>query len=84
MEPGNEIINRVASSSIRTLDLEEYYVAGERVLLDIKDQLYQGMILKEKPFRDFIKSADWSQYKDKFVAITCSEDAIVPTDKYQE
>lgn len=79
MEPGNEIINRVASSSIRTLDLEEYYVAGERVLLDIKDQLYQGMILKEKPFRDFIKSADWSQYKDKFVAITCSEDAIVPT-----
>ena len=82
MEPGNEIINRVASSSIKTFDLEEYYEPGERVLLDIKDQLYQGMILKEKPFREFIKSHDWSQYKDKFVAVTCSEDAIVPTWAY--
>jgi hypothetical protein len=82
MESGSEIINRVATSSIKTLDLEDYYVAGERVLLDIKDQLYQGMILKEKPFRDFIKSHEWSQYVDKFVAVTCSEDAIVPTWAY--
>ena len=82
MESGNEIVNRVAGSSIKTFDLEEYYVPGERVVLDIKDQLYQGMILKEKTFRDFIKSHDWSQYKNKFVAITCSEDAIVPTWAY--
>jgi hypothetical protein len=82
MESGNEIINRVAGSSIRVFDLEELYVPGERVVLDIKDQLYQGMILKEKSFRDFIKSHDWSQYKNKFVAITCSEDAIVPTWAY--
>ena len=82
MESGNEIVNRVASSSIKTFDLEEHYVAGERVLLDIKDQLYQGIILKEKPFRDFIKSHDWSQYEHKFVAITCSQDAIVPTWAY--
>lgn len=78
----NEIINRVAASSLKVFDLEEYYVPGERVLLDIKDQLYQGMILKEKSFRDFIKSHDWSQYQDKLVAITCSEDAIVPTWAY--
>jgi hypothetical protein len=82
MESGNEIVNRVAGSSIKTFDLEEYYVPGERVVLDIKEQLYQGIILKEKTFRDFIKSHDWSQYKDKFVAITCSEDAIVPTWAY--
>ncbi|MEX2234763.1 MAG: DUF2480 family protein [Cyclobacteriaceae bacterium] len=82
MESGNEIVNRVAGSSIKVFDLEEYYLPGERVLLDIKDQLYQGMILKEKIFRDFIKSHDWSQYKNKFVAITCSEDAIVPTWAY--
>ena len=78
MESGNEIVNRVASSSIETFDLEEHHVGGERVLVDIKDQLYQGMILKEKPFREFIKLHDWSQYENKFVAITCSEDAIVP------
>lgn len=78
----NEIVNRVAASSLKVFDLEEYYVPGERVLLDIKDQLYQGMILKEKSFRDFIKGHDWSQYQGKLVAITCSEDAIVPTWAY--
>jgi hypothetical protein len=78
----DEIINRVAASSLKVFDLEEYYVPGERVLLDIKDQLYEGIILKEKTFRDFIRSHNWSQYKNKFVAITCSEDAIVPTWAY--
>lgn len=82
MEPVHEIVNRVASSSIRVFDLEEFYLPGERVLLDIKDQLHQGMILKEKLFRDFIKSHDWVQYRDKLVAITCSADAIVPTWAY--
>jgi len=82
MESGDEIVNRVAASSIRTLDLEQFYVPGERVLIDIKDQLYQGMILKEKPFREFIKTHNWSQYEGKFVAVTCSEDAIVPTWAY--
>ena len=82
MESGNEIVNRVASSSIELFDLEEHYVPGDRVLLDIRDQLYQGLILKEKDFRNFIKSNDWSQYADKFVAVTCSEDAVVPTWAY--
>jgi len=75
----NEIINRVAQSPLVTFDLEKLYVPGERVLVDIKDQLFQEMILKEKDFRDYIKSTDWSSYKNKFVAITCSADAIVPT-----
>jgi hypothetical protein len=82
MESGNEIVNRVASSSIKLFDLEEYYVTGERVLLDVRDQLYQGLILKEKEFREFIRSNDWSQYANKFVAVTCSEDAVVPTWAY--
>lgn len=77
-----EIINRVANSSIVTFDLEEHYQPGDRILIDIKDQLYQGLILKEKDFRDFIKNHDWSQYKNKFVAITCSEDAIIPAWAY--
>lgn len=75
----NEIVNRVSQSQLVTFDLEELYTPGERVLLDIKDQLFQGMILKEKDFRDFIKATDWSVYKNKFVAITCSVDAIIPT-----
>jgi hypothetical protein len=75
----NEIINRVSQSPLITFDLEKFYVPGDRILVDIKDQLFQGMILKEKDFRDYIKAIDWSSYKNKFVAITCSADAIVPT-----
>jgi hypothetical protein len=82
MESGNEIVNRVAASAIKLFDLEEHYVSGERVLLDISDQLYQGLVLKEKDFREFMRTHDWSQYSDKFVALTCSSDAIIPTWAY--
>jgi len=74
-----EIINRVSSSQLVTFDLEELYTPGDRVQFDVKDQLFQELVLKEKDFRDFVKNHDWSQYQDKFVAITCSVDAIVPT-----
>jgi Protein of unknown function (DUF2480) len=79
---GNEIINRVNSSQLVTFDLEELYTPGERVLFDIKTLLFQELILREKDFRDFIKDHDWAQYQNKFVAITCSADAIVPTWAY--
>lgn len=78
----NDIVNRVANSSLITFDLEEYYHPGERIVYDIKDNLYQGLILKEKDFRDFVKNHDWSSYKDKNVSLICSEDAIVPTWAY--
>jgi len=77
-----EILNRVAVSGIVSLDLEELYHPGERILYDIKDNLWQGMILREKDFREFLKSHDWTQYQGKNVAIICSEDAIVPTWAY--
>lgn len=77
-----EIINRVAKSGLVTLDLEDYYHPGERVVYDLKDNLFMGLILKEKDFREFLKSHDWSQYAGKNVAVTCTEDAIVPTWAY--
>jgi len=77
-----EIVNRVANSSLITFDLEEYYPTGERVVYDIKDNLFQEMILREKDFRTFVKEHDWSQYQDQYVALTCSVDAIVPTWAY--
>ncbi len=82
MESENQLINRVATSSLVTFDLEQYYQPGERISIDIKDQLFQELVLKEKDFRDYIKNHDWSQYKNKFVAIHCSVDAIVPTWAY--
>lgn len=77
-----EIINRVAASGLVSLDLEEYYHAGERVVYDLKDNLFMNMILKEKDFRTFLKEHDWSQFEGKNVAITCSEDVIIPTWAY--
>lgn len=77
-----EIVNRVSNSPLVTFDLEELYSAGERVLFDIKSLLFQELILREKDFRDFIKTHDWSQYDNKYVAITCSADAVVPTWAY--
>ena len=78
----DEIVNRVANSSLITFNLEDLYPEGERVLYDIKDNLWQEIALKEKDFREFIKENDWSVYQDKFVAIHCSVDAIVPTWAY--
>lgn len=77
-----QIVNRVDQSSLVTFDLEKLYQSGPRVEWDIKDQLFQGLILKEKEFRRFIKSHDWQQYKGQNIAIICSVDAIVPTWAY--
>ncbi|MCE3258511.1 MAG: hypothetical protein K0S12_152 [Bacteroidetes bacterium] len=78
----NEIVNKVANSGLVTIDLSEFKTPGERVLFDIKPLLFHELILKEKDFRDFIKTNDWTAYKDKLVALTCSNDAIVPTWAY--
>ena len=82
MSGEEQIINKVANSALITFNLEDYYEPGDRVLLDIKDQLYEGLVLREKDFRDFIKIHNWAQYENKLVAITCSTDAIVPTWAY--
>lgn len=77
-----KIINKIKNSSLITLDLEEFYVPGERVFFDIKPFLFQELILKEKDFRAALKSADGSVFKDKHVAIGCTADAIIPTWAY--
>ena len=77
-----QIVNRVAGSGLVSLDLEAYYHPGERVIYDLKDNLYMGLILREKEFRVFLKEHDWSQYRAKNVAVTCTEDAIIPTWAY--
>jgi hypothetical protein len=77
-----EIINRVANSKLITIDLEEYYPDGKRVVIDIKDWLFQEIILKEKDFREHIKNHDWQQYQDCYIALTCSSDAIIPSWAY--
>ena len=73
-----EIINRVANSKLKVIDLEDYYPKGERILFDIKDWLLEGLVLREKDFRVSVANHNWSQYQDCYVALHCSTDAIVP------
>lgn len=82
MDSENAIVNRVEASGLITLDLETFYHPGERVLFDIKDQLFHGLMLKEKDFRAFIAANNWAQYEGKNIAFFCSTDAIVPTWAY--
>lgn len=82
MDIQENIVNKVASSGLVSLNLEEYFHHGERLVYDIKDNLFHGLILKEKDFRTFIKEHNWEQYQGKNIAITCSAEAIVPTWAY--
>lgn len=72
------IINKVALSSLITLDLEDLYYPKDRIQIDVADFLFEGIILKEKVFRDMISQHNWSMYSDKCVAITCTADVIIP------
>ncbi len=72
------IVNRVAKSKIRTINLEKCYPEGKRIALDISQWLYKGFVVKEKEFRESLKKHNWEQYQGQFIAIYCSNDAIVP------
>lgn len=72
------IENKVSSSSLLTLDLEEWYPDSNVMQIDIADLLVEGLLLREKDFRTFISENDWTQYRDKHVALFCSTDAIIP------
>lgn len=75
----NEIVNKVQQSGLTEFNLEDFYPKGERAVFDLKNFLFQGLILKEKDFREALKNFDWTIYKDKYVAVLCSADAIVPS-----
>ena len=77
-----EIVNKVAQSKLVTIDLEDYYPQGKRIVFDIKDWLFEEIILKEKDFRFFVKDHNWSQYEGSYVALNCSSDAIIPSWAY--
>ncbi len=74
----NEIVNKIANSALITLSFEDFYRQGKRMEIDIAPWLFQGVMLKEKDFRTSLKNHDWAQYKDAFVAVFCSADAIIP------
>ena len=82
MSEPTEIINKVAKSGLVQLDMADFFPTQEIVEYDITQNLWQEIALKEKDFRAFIKTNDWSIYQNKHVALTCSVDAIIPSWAY--
>ena len=77
-----EIVNKVSKSSLVTIELEDFYPVGERVVFDISKWLHEGLILKEKDFRESVQQHNWDQYKGKYIALNCSAEAIIPSWAY--
>ena len=73
------IKNKVKESGLIQLDMADFRPKMPIEGIDISNQLWQGLVLKEKDFRLWIKEHDWSQYKEKAIFIFCSTDAIIPT-----
>ena len=73
-----EIINKVAQSSLVVFDLEDYYPDDHLVDLDVSQWLAEGFLLRETDFRAQLKAMDWTPYEDKYVALYCATDAILP------
>ncbi len=71
-------VNKVAESGIISLNLEDYFPKQGIKVFDMKDYLYMGLILKEKDFREALKSIELTGYENQTVALTCSADAIIP------
>ncbi len=76
--PMSEIVNKVQQSKLETVDLEKLAAGVAVQEMDLKDFLFQGLILKEGEFREKMDSHDWSQYDGKYLTAYCSTDAIIP------
>lgn len=72
------IENKVEKSGLVNLDLNDLVPKGVRSVVDVKDFMFEGVMIREKHFRELVDSHDWSAFQGHFVGITCSVDAIVP------
>lgn len=73
-----EIRNKVNESGLVNFDLATLVPKGIRKGIDLKDFLFQEMILKEKDFREQVAAIDTEKYSDTYIYIYNSADAIVP------
>lgn len=73
-----EIVNKIQQSKLDTIDLEKFAAGVQIFELDLKDFLFQEMILKEAEYREKMEAHDWQQYEGGFLTVYCSTDAIIP------
>ncbi|MDP9961304.1 DUF2480 family protein [Chryseobacterium lathyri] len=73
-----EIRNKVAESGLVNFDLSTLVPKGIRKGIDLKDFLFQELILKEKDFREKVDAINTKEYEDAYIYIYNSVDTIVP------
>jgi len=78
----SEIKNRVKDSGLISFEVSALMPEQDIIDLDIKEQLWQGLVLKERSYRKWIKTHSWENYKNKAVYIHCSSNAIIPSWAY--
>ncbi|MTI86656.1 MAG: DUF2480 family protein [Balneolaceae bacterium] len=72
------IVNKIQQNTkLVTLDLQKFHDPRPIEELDIKQFLFQELLLKEKDFREELKNYDWSQFEGTNLAVHCSTDAII-------
>ncbi|NBB76675.1 MAG: DUF2480 family protein, partial [Bacteroidetes bacterium] len=74
----SEIVNKIKQSKLETIDLEKYAEDVKIAELDLSEHLFQGLILKEKEFRESMDQLNWKKYDGHYLAVYCSSDAIIP------
>lgn len=73
------IRNKVEESGLIQLDLAEFKPSLTIEEIDLAPCLWQGLVLREKEFRSWIKENDWTLYQDSAAFIHCSTEAIIPS-----
>lgn len=76
------IENKVAKSSLVTIDLQKFHDSTPIDTFDLKDYLYQGLILRENDLRKGLEEHDWARYAGNYLTVYCSSDAIIPSWAY--
>ena len=72
------LVNRVQESGLIQLDLSRELLPRQVDVVDVSQWLDQGFVLREKDFRDSVKSWDASSHAGHLVALHCTTDAILP------
>jgi len=79
MQSPEPIINKAASRSVLEIDLAEFFPAKDDVVdIHLKDFLFKGLIVREADFRQQIAETDWTTFRNKYVCVHCSSNAIIP------
>ena len=78
MSEQGEIVNKVANSGLINFDISDLIPKGTRKGIDLKDFLFEGLILREADFRQKISEINPEDYKEAYIYIYNSADAVIP------